>query len=69
MTKELVQIRYNTYDRAPMDRWQKKNNTSLFSVAPEVLGQFYTALAALEKELGDPQNQVFEYLYMIEKST
>ena len=39
------------------------------SVAPELLGQFYTALAALEKELGDPQNQVFEYLYMIEKST
>lgn len=47
LTKELVQIRYNTYDRAPMD-----------SVAPELLSQFYTALAALEKELGDPQNQV-----------
>jgi len=47
LTKELVQIRYNTYDRSPMD-----------SVASELLSQFYTALAALETELGNPQNQV-----------
>ena len=41
----------------------KINNTPLlFSVAPELLSQFYTALAALEKELGDPQNQVSEFL-------
>ena len=39
-----------------------KQSTSpkiLFSVAPELLGQFYTALAALEEKLGDPRNQVF----------
>merc|ERR1712212_1403189 len=47
LTNELVQIRYNTYDRSPMD-----------SVASELLSQFYTALAALETELGNPQNQV-----------
>ena len=62
LTKELVQIRYNSYDRAPMDRCQKPEQSTspkiLFSVAPELLGQFYTALAALEEKLGDPRNQV-----------
>ena len=60
LTKELVQIRYNTYDRSPMDRWTKQpSNTALiFSVASELLSQFYTALTALETELGNPQNQV-----------
>ena len=40
----------------------KNNPTLLFSVPPELLSQFYAALAALEKELGDPQNQVSEFL-------
>ena len=43
----------------------KNNPTLLFSVPPELLSQFYTALAALEKELGDPQNQVSEFLDVI----
>ena len=41
---------------------KNKQHPLLFSVAPELLSQFYTALAALEKELGDPQNQVSEFL-------
>jgi len=47
LTKELIQFRYNTYDRAPMN-----------SVSPVLLNQFYTALATLEKELGAQRNQV-----------
>ena len=39
-----------------------------FSVAPELLGQFYTALAALEEKLGDPRNQVWETFRLFTQS-